>query len=659
VSAETGPGDTMALAPWQISPRDRGIEVRHHGKILWEHGQTQVELADGTLLSPTRATLDGTVLTMHFADELVLRHEFSADQGWLRITTTLHHGGSRPLPLRQVRVLEGRPADGPWERVFAQSNTMTGQTGVFVSAGHFDSDACFGLTDAAGTTAMAAGFEKLDDAFYQFGVDVSAGEFRITPVCLREDIPLAPGATLKISPLLIGGGESLGTLLDEYAHFVASALGARRSGETMTGWCSWYHYYGQETSGDILANARSLAASPLGRNLKVIQIDDGWNRPSNDQPRVWGDWFAGGKFPQGMRAVADELHDLGFQAGLWLAPFSVDKASRLAAEHPDWLLRVKNPETGLLDPAGPGHVFGLDLTHPAVLSWLETTFERVFREWDFDYVKIDFLMHGVLPGERHDPRQTSAQAFRQAMQVIRRCAGANKFILACGSPLGPAIGLCDAMRIGPDVGGRWFTPVNLAQWPHGNCSIRAAAYPTLFRQWMHRIWWQNDPDCLLVRDRAVPFEIEAMTAIKARLTASDLGVAPSDFGLSREEAAFWVRAVWFTGGMNLLSEVWDELPPDRQQLLARAFPPHTREVRWLDYYEHPDVCVLHTVEGPPMVGIFNLSEEPRSITFPRSRLAGAATWTEWLSGETIRLEPDLACFPVLEPRSARIWMATP
>jgi alpha-galactosidase len=413
---------------------------------------------------------------------------------------------------------------------------------------------------------------------------------------------------------------------------------------------------GKETAADILANARHLAASPLRGKLKVIQIDDGWNRSTPAHPRNWGDWFPGAKFPQGMRAVADELHALGYQAGLWLAPFSVDSGSQLAKEHPEWILRAHKLSTGKLEPAGPGNVFGLDLTHPEVLGWLRTTFDRVFHEWGFDYVKIDFLIHSLFPGQRHDSGKTSAEAFRQGLQVIWDCAGKDKFILACGSPFGPAIGLCNAMRIGFDVGGRWDAPMRLEEWPQGNCSIRAAAYPTLFRQWMHRRWWQNDPDCLIVRNRAVPFEVEAMTKLKTELPAPDLAVAPSDFGLSREEAEFWVRAVWFTGGMGLVSEVWPELSADRQELLTRAFPPHPWRVRWLDFYEYPDVCVLQTQDGPPTVGIFNLSDEPRTVSLPLSRLAASPHWQEWLSGETISLHGDSSRFPTLPPRSARIWM---
>lgn len=645
------------ISAWEVVWDAAGIRLAKGDFVLWKEAFTEIVLADGSIKKPIEGKIDGMVGEWHFDGGIEVRHEFMENEGWLQVGTTLRNLSDAPVALRRVHVLSGKMDKSPWEKIFSQSNTMTGKVGLFELSGSFESDACVGLTDAAGTRALVAGFEKLDAAFYPFHVEVGCDGFRIQPVCLREDIPLAAGGELTLSPLLIGAGTSLGELMDAYALRVAHVQSAGCFGETMTGWCSWYHYYGRESADDVLSNARALASSPLRDRLRVIQIDDGWNLPHNGHPRVWGDWFPGGKFPQGMERIVEELHALGFQAGLWLAPFSVDKGSQLAADHPDWIVRVKNTETGLLDPAGPGHIFGLDLTHPGVLDWLRETFQRVFHEWKFDYIKIDFLMHGVLPGVRHDPTKTSAEAFRQGMQVIRDCAGRGKFILNCGSPLGPAIGLCDGMRIGPDVGGRWYAPVNLKQWPQGNCSIRAAAYPALFRQWMHRVWWQNDPDCLMVRDGAVSHEVETMIALKERLKAEDLGVEESDFGLSRDEAEFWVRAVWFTGGMDIVSEAWSELSPERKELLVRAFPPHSQHVRWLDYYEYSDVCALKTVDGPLMVGLFNLSDEVREISLPRAFQGEVPEWTEWLSGEI--LAGNGARFPALAPRSARIWMAGP
>ena len=43
-----------------------------------------------------------------------------------------------------------------------------------------------------------------------------------------------------------------------------------------------------------------------------------------------------------MKAAAEKIRAAGMTPGIWLAPFAAEKESRLAAEHPDWLLHGKN-----------------------------------------------------------------------------------------------------------------------------------------------------------------------------------------------------------------------------------------------------------------------------------------------------------------------------
>ncbi|AHF91801.1 glycoside hydrolase [Opitutaceae bacterium TAV5] len=628
-----------------------------------------------------RAESDGAAVVVHHEWERV-------DDNWMRCRAHVTNTGYADVALGDISLVSGGRLAGAfarWSRVFAQSNTMTGVVGI---APHpvndtVVSDACMGWSDARGTTAMVAGFETPGDASYTIRSTMDerggAGNDLVPEfVCKRDGAVLRAGERLEISPLLLGVGESLSSLLEDYARFVAHAMGAgtvttREAGMMVRGWCSWYYFYGTESESDVLQNARALRSELFQKNsglpepsalAPVIQIDDGWTLPFNGHPRVWGDWLPGRKFPRGMAALVRDIHALGFRAGLWLAPFSVDKASRLAAEHPDWIVRAHNPETGLMDPAGPGHVFGLDLTHPAVLAWLRETFTRVFWEWGFDYVKIDFLIHGALSGRRHDPGVTPAEAFRRGLSVIREVADlrgedsrwGRKFILCCGSPLGPAIGLCDGMRVGYDVGTRWHLPMSMADWPHGNCCIKAAAFPVLFRQWMHGRFWQNDPDCLVVRDHCTPPELAAF-AQNRFVTAP---VRAEEFGLDPEEAAFWARAVWMTGGMTFLSEAPDRLAKERRDLAKRVFQPHGQTVRGVDWYEDPEVCVLQSVSGQPMFGVFNMSDSGKRMKLPRRLLRCVAScYREWLTEELLEVAgtDDALSLPPLPPHAARIWMA--
>jgi alpha-galactosidase len=76
------------------------------------------------------------------------------------------------------------------------------------------------------------------------------------------------------------------------------------------------------------------------------------------------------------------------------------------------------------------------------------------RSWGYQYLKLDFLYIGGLIGRRHNavPRE---EAYRNDLRVIREAAG-DAYILACGAPILASLGLCDGIRIGPDVSPFWL-----------------------------------------------------------------------------------------------------------------------------------------------------------------------------------------------------------
>jgi alpha-galactosidase len=212
-------------------------------------------------------------------------------------------------------------------------------------------------------------------------------------------------------------------------------------------WCSWYSLYTEIYETQLLKILSDLGPfdSTKGIPFDVFQVDDGW------QISV-GDWEANGKFPSGMDELAARVIETGRKAGLWLSPLLIVPSSSVYREHPDWLLHNEN---GKLVSAGFNwgeQLYALDTTHPAVLDWLAILMKKA-RTWGYEYVKLDFLYAGALPGKRHMdvPREA---AYRQGLKVIREALG-DAYILACGAPILPSIGLCNGIRIGPDVAGYW------------------------------------------------------------------------------------------------------------------------------------------------------------------------------------------------------------
>jgi alpha-galactosidase len=227
-----------------------------------------------------------------------------------------------------------------------------------------------------------------------------------------------------------------------YAQLLKEKFGSGRVTGTQRVWCSWYSLYTAIDEKNLSKTFDDLGDLPFD----LFQVDDGWQI-------AIGDWEANPKFPSGMDRLADKIKNTGRKAGLWLAPLLVVPSSKTYREHPDWLLRDGQ---GKLVSAGFNWgepLFALDTTHPVALDWLASLMRRV-RGWGYDYLKLDFLYAGALPGQRHIDLPREA-AYRYGLGVLREAMGSDAYFLACGAPILPSLGLCDALRLGPDVAAEW------------------------------------------------------------------------------------------------------------------------------------------------------------------------------------------------------------
>jgi alpha-galactosidase len=291
---------------------------------------------------------------------------------------------------------------------------------------------------------------------------------------------------VPLEPLAVLGGGDAGDLLEAYAALVKRAHRAAINRWNPVGWCSWYHYFGKLGWPDVLENLDRAAADRRAFPFDVVQVDDGYETEI-------GDWLSPKPGYPDLGGLAGAIRKKGFRAGIWAAPFSAAETSRLFAEHPDWMVS----EAGRPKPCYKGWgrtIYALDTTHPEVKRWLDATF-RALTKAGFAYLKIDFLFAAAMPGGRSKP-VTPVQAYREGLRVIRRAAGRG-FILGCGAPLLPSVGLVDGMRIGEDTAPYWKTKPSAFQGPNAFFALKNA----LMRQFMHRAFWLNDPDCLLLRDR--------------------------------------------------------------------------------------------------------------------------------------------------------------
>jgi alpha-galactosidase len=372
---------------------------------------------------------------------------------------------------------------------------------------------------------------------------------------------------------------------------------ARVPSKVATGWCTWYYFFGKVQEQDLVTNLETVAQCREEMPLSVVQLDDGFEAEV-------GDWLAvNEKFPHGLAWLAECVRNAGLTPGLWLAPFILKSSSRTARDHADWLL---HDERGR--PVSSGYNWGqftqaLDPTHPGTQDYVRRVINKAVHEWGFPYLKLDFLFAAALRGCRHDPETTRAQALRRGLDLIREAAGHQAFLLGCGCPLGPGIGVFDAMRIGPDVAPNWrprlFNIESLWRDESGMDAARNAIQATLVRSALHGRWWHNDPDCLLVRDE------------NTRLTGDEVRSLASVIGLS--------------GGLVLSSDDLPRLPLARRRYLAALLPALGERAIPVDLLERemPELYLLRMKRDWAewlVVGMFNWDDKPGPRTLDLGRL---------------------------------------
>lgn len=276
-------------------------------------------------------------------------------------------------------------------------------------------------------------------------------------------------------------------VFSKYAQALGPIFGKGRFPKAPRVWCSWYSLYGWVTERSILKALDGIQDLPF----EVFQIDDGWQL-------AHGDWDANPKFPSGMRSLAEKIAATGRVPGLWLAPFMVSPKSQLAKDHPDWLLRDENGAPVSAGITWSGNPLGLDVSHPEVLEWLGRLIHKV-RGWGYRYLKLDFLYIGGSIGKRYRDIAREA-AYRNAMQVIRDAAG-DAYILACGAPIVPSLGVCDGIRVGPDVSPFWInTPLTVWLNNPNDTSTQNAIRTSLHRLWLSPLV-NVDPDVMFFQSR--------------------------------------------------------------------------------------------------------------------------------------------------------------
>ena len=264
----------------------------------------------------------------------------------------------------------------------------------------------------------------------------------------------------------------------------------------LAGYTSWYNYFQKIDEDIILRDLKGIGR--VKENVGIFQIDDGY------EPYV-GDWLdPSPKFPNGMKYIADKIHEEGYLAGIWIAPFSAQHNSRLTKEHPDWLLKNKKGKLAKGVFAWGG-AYTLDIYNEGAREYMRNFFNVILNEWGYDMVKLDFLYSQCIHPRNGKSR---GQIMAEAMDFLRECVG-DKLLLGCGVPLGSCFGIVDACRISCDVDlkykGKFYNKLGLNQELP---SAQNAMTNTIFRRHLDGRAFCNDPDVFFLRDFNLTFTIQ-------------------------------------------------------------------------------------------------------------------------------------------------------
>jgi hypothetical protein len=293
--------------------------------------------------------------------------------------------------------------------------------------------------------------------------------------------------------------------------------------------------------------------------------------------------------------------------GIWFMPFACNHQTPEYKDHQHWFMKYQDGKPYETPWGGTS----LDMTNPEVKSHVAALVKTI-HSWGYDYFKMDGLWTGmaaqqvyVNDGYRddklgdnapfHDPLKTNIEVFRDGLRLVREAAGPDVFLSGCNisqnmRTLGGAIGLVDAMRIGPDNGMQWGDYRKEIETTDGGHVVSGPIRGSRLYFLNGRVWW-NDPDPYYVRDK-IPLS-------DARLIASWVAVS----------GAFQLNSDWIP---------W--LSVERLDILKRIMPAHGATARPIDYFDSilPSMWLVTDSRNAvrrDVLGLFNWETTEQTIGY--------------------------------------------
>ena len=195
----------------------------------------------------------------------------------------------------------------------------------------------------------------------------------------------APEAIMTYSPT--GLGTMSRNFHDFINHHIVPAKAKERRPVVLNSWEAFYFNINEDIMVDFAA-----AAADCGMDMVIM--DDGWFGARVNDKAGLGDWFVNrDRFRDGLKPFVERVKATGVKFGIWVEPEMVNPDSDLYRAHPDWVISCRGRERSFSRSQ-----MVLDMSNPAVIDYLLTSFEETFRDVPIDYFKWDMNRHISEPG---------------------------------------------------------------------------------------------------------------------------------------------------------------------------------------------------------------------------------------------------------------------